>query len=78
MILVPEKEGMIQMHWHIFPFLEINSHNFIEEIFTMAILMLHHLQLFNICVRKVINKIDSINHLYFIEINHYTIKLINS
>ena len=45
-----EKESMIQIHWHILPVLETNVHNFIQEIFIIAILMLYHLQLFNICI----------------------------
>ena len=47
-----EKEGMIQIHWHILPVLETNVHNFIQENFIIAILMLYHLQLFNICVNN--------------------------
>ena len=45
-----EKEGMIPIHWHILPVLETNVYNFIQDIFIIAILMLYHLQLFNICV----------------------------
>ena len=47
-----EKEGMIQIHWHILPVLETSVHNFIQENFIIAILMLYLLQLFNICVNN--------------------------
>lgn len=50
MVLALEKEDMIHIHWHMLPVLETNGHNFIQEIFIIAVLMLYHLQLFNVYV----------------------------